>query len=379
MFWNDFVMEIIEEEEAFTSSSLSLTCSSWSCSMPPGVWTMFIEHVCRRWFLHICISFGLIWITLIWITLIISIILILIILLIAQLIIFGASGWGRVSYGSAVWDTKGSRLTGLSHTGGRRRVSNTEHCTLAYRTLESTGGRRRRIPAHYTLHYIRGSPIDSQRDCTRLHWTAQAKETPMLLFQHCIARQRLHCFSIHWASSLWGLEQQSTSLWGGEQHSTHPDYIPRGTHSLCNMYNVQNGLGEIFNSKIITRPLVLQCKACEFSSTLWFWAQLQPKEHFWGPHECPKTRRQAPFHCVCIVFQKYCKLFGEVHCIALWEDVQREGGAATNSHSWKSRPSWLGWRKKRKWKTEKRKWKFPSCAEDAKALSPKQMNEWYIR
>ena len=59
----------------------------------------------------------------------------------------------------------------------------------------------------------------------------------MLLFQHCIAQQRLHCFSIHWASSLRGLEQQSSSLWGGEQHSTHPDCIPRGTHSLCNMYN----------------------------------------------------------------------------------------------------------------------------------------------
>ena len=144
---------------------------------------------------------------------------------------------GRVSYGSAVWDTKGSRLTGLSHTGGRRRVSNTEHCTLAYRTLESTGGEESLHTAHCTLHYIRGSPIDSQCDCTRLdgtgrHWTAQAKETPMLLFQHCIARQRLHCFSIHWASSLWGLEQQSTSLWGGEQHSTHPDCIPSQRHTF---------------------------------------------------------------------------------------------------------------------------------------------------
>ena len=97
-----------------------------------------------RWLPHILISFVLILIIAITLILII-----LILLLITLLIIVGASGvqGGRVSYGSAVWDSKGSRLTGLSHTGGRGRVPNAEQCTE-----QCTGGRKPPNNEQFTVH-----------------------------------------------------------------------------------------------------------------------------------------------------------------------------------------------------------------------------------
>ena len=61
--------------------------------------------------------------------------------------------WVRVSYGSAVWDTKGRWLTGLSHTGGRRSSTNTlldvESTAQHLFLLQHTGGKEGQSPILY--------------------------------------------------------------------------------------------------------------------------------------------------------------------------------------------------------------------------------------
>ena len=80
-------------------------------------------------------------------------------------------------------------------------ILNTAHLLIAHWSELEGGGEE----SLHTTHCTTSEAVPLILNVTALDWTAwtaQAKETAMLLFQHCIARQRLHCFSIHWASSL---------------------------------------------------------------------------------------------------------------------------------------------------------------------------------